>query len=68
MTSSAGGKTILLVEDEALIAMAEKFSLKRAGDSVITADIFIDVTSRVLEAARFSTPADFRACQSAKSE
>jgi PAS domain S-box-containing protein len=32
------GKTILLVEDEALIAMAEKITLERTGYSVITTD------------------------------
>ncbi|MDA3951045.1 MAG: GAF domain-containing protein [Spirochaeta sp.] len=37
MQSAADTQTILLVEDEALIAMAEKMTLERAGYSVITA-------------------------------
>lgn len=35
--NSTPGKTILLVEDEALIAMAEKMTLERAGYRVLTA-------------------------------
>ncbi len=36
--STAGGKTILLVEDEALVALAERKQIERFGYSVLTAD------------------------------